>query len=510
MSKNNLRLRYSGLIIFTTQLLGVVTGLIFTLLLTRSTSPDEFGTWTNIFDYTPYFIILSGVLPFWITRYTARDKEGAIVTGALGQLFIATIATLIYLPSIYFISNAIGTSQYILIYFIAGFYVFTTYLIGVFEAALTAIKPHAAGYGFIIQEIVKVAVALIVILGFKQVFLGAILALVIAPAIQTIYYVILLRGRFKEHVSWGYLKQWLKGSPVLLYNVAGGQLLSFVFILLYFYGGSEARAYYQAALSFTTIVGYASSLAVSLYPKLLANTCSEKEVGVSLRTVMMLAIPLATLVMVMAVSFLTILNIAYSVAWPVLIILTVDTLILALNTFYSAVMMGTEAFDTAGEIHLKELIKSRIFKLFSIPYLQAFIAVPVTYFLLTQLPVDGPVTADVAIVAVLVLVHLCTFIGIATMTRRTIHVPIAWKSIAKYVSAATIMGIVLYLIPTTTTLMATISKTLAGFGLYIVIVLAIDETARELIRLIWKEIIDTLKQLTLKNSGRKHSNITEN
>ena len=135
---------------------------------------------------------------------------------------------------------------------------------------MQATKPQATGYGFIIQEIVKVTVALVVILVFKQIFLGAILALVLAPAVQILYYCYLLSGYFKEKANWGYLRQWLKGSPAIAFNAVGTQLVSFVLILLFLYGGSESRAYYQAALSFTTIVGYASSLAVALYPKLVS------------------------------------------------------------------------------------------------------------------------------------------------------------------------------------------------------------------------------------------------
>jgi O-antigen/teichoic acid export membrane protein len=224
---SELRLRYSGLIVFTTQILGIVTGLIFTLLLTRSMSVGEFGIWTNIFDYIPYFAILNSIIPFWVTRFTARDKEGTIVTGVLSQLFMAIIATLIYLPVIFFISNAIGTSQYILIYLIAAFNVLTAYMIVVFEGALQAIEPHATGYGFIIQEVVKVAVALTIILGFGQVFLGAILALVVAPIMQTIYYIYRLRNHLKEQFSLTYLKQWLKGAPAFLYNIVDNFLLSF-------------------------------------------------------------------------------------------------------------------------------------------------------------------------------------------------------------------------------------------------------------------------------------------
>ena len=513
MGKNgtsDIRLRYSGLIVFTTQLLGVITGLIFTLLLTRSMTQSEFGIWTNIFDYTPYFMLVSGIIPFWVTRFTARDIEGTVITSTVSQLVLAVIATLAYLPIITVISFAIGTSQYLLIYLIAGFYVLTYYMITVFEAALTATRPHTTGYGFIIQEIVKVVVALIIILGFGQIFLGAILALVIAPTIQAFYYIYKLRAFLKEKINWHYFKQWIKGSPVLLYNMLGTQILSFFLILLFIYGGAEARAYYQAALSFTTIVGYASSLSIALYPKLLANSCSKDDIKVSFKTVMMLAIPLATIVITMAFSFLTVLNATYADGWPVLIALTVDTLITMLITFYSAVLMGIENFDAAGEIHLKKLVKSKIFKLFSIPYIQSAVALPATYLVLTQLAVDGPVTTAAAVVAVMILVHLGTFIALAIRSRHSIHVPIAWASIGKYVFAAFLMGAALVFIPTTTTLLATIVKATVGFGLYAVILLAIDEQARELVRLVWKEIISNINQLLHRDAGQTSEVAAEN
>jgi O-antigen/teichoic acid export membrane protein len=463
----------------------------------------EFGIWTNIFDYTPYFLLISNILPFWVTRFTARDIEGSVITSTLSQLVLAVIATLVYLPIITVISFAIGTSQYLLIYFIAGFYVLTYYMITVFEAALTATQPHATGYGFIIQEIVKVVVALIIILGFGQIFLGAILALVIAPTIQVFYYTYKLRRFLKEKINWHYFKQWLKGSPVLLYNMLGTQILSSFLILLFLYGGAEARAYYQAALSFTTIVGYASSLSIALYPKLLAKSCSKDDIKLSFKTVMMLAIPLATIVMTMSFSFLTVLNATYTDGWPVLIALTVDTLITMLITFYSSVLMGIESFDAAGEIHLKKLVRSKIFKLFSIPYIQSAIALPATYLVLTQLAADGPVTTAAAVIAIMILVHLGTFIALAIRSRHSIHVPIAWASIAKYILASFLMGAVLAFAPTTTTLLATIIKAIVGFGLYAMILLAIDEQARELVRLVWTEFKSNINGLLHLNSSAR-------
>ena len=202
------------------------------------------------------------------------------------------------------------------------------------------------------------------------------------------------------------LKSGLKVHQQLLYNAVGSQLVTFVLILLFLYGGSDARAYYQAALSFTVIVGYSSSLALALYPKLLANSCTEEEVGVSFRTVLMLAIPLATITMVMSVSFLTILNVSYGVAWPVLVALTIDTLVSLIYTFYTSCVMGVESFDAEGKISIRKLVRSKIFKVFTIPYIQAAIALPLTYFVLTKLPVAGSVQATVEVVAILIGVHL--------------------------------------------------------------------------------------------------------
>ena len=102
----NLRLQYSGLIIFSSQLIGVATGLIFTLLLTRSMNVHQYGVWSNIFDYTAYFAIFSGLLPFWATRFVARSKEGAAKTSTVAQLvdFAYFNGNLLsrYFPDLYF------------------------------------------------------------------------------------------------------------------------------------------------------------------------------------------------------------------------------------------------------------------------------------------------------------------------------------------------------------------------------------------------------------------------
>ncbi len=508
----NLRLQYSGLIIFSSQLIGVATGLIFTLLLTRSMSVDQYGVWTNIFDYTAYFVLFSGLLPFWATRFVARGIEGSAKLSTVAQLVISLISMAIYFPIIFLIytmaiARKIGTEAYLPSFLIAGLYILTFYMITNFESILHSTRPQALGYGFLIEEVVKVSVAFVLIIGFKQLFLGAMLALVLSCFAQIAYYVSLLRDELREKVDWSYLKEWLKGSIALAYNAIGGQLSSFAYILLFFYGGPDTRAYYQAASGFTIVIGYSISLSTALYPKLLAKTCSKEQVGDSFRTVMMLAIPLTAITFVMSISFLTILKADYGVAWPVLIALSINTFINTIYQFYYYCLAGVEAFDAEGKISMHHLVRSKIFKMFTLQYIQAAISIPLTYFVLTMLPVAGSVQAALYVIIILIGVQISTFIVLYWLMRSAIRVPIAWKSIAKYVLAAAVMAIILFLAPATTTLLATIAKAIIGLGIYVALLVAIDKQARQLVRLVWKEIRDMTSGLTSK---KQDENALEN
>jgi O-antigen/teichoic acid export membrane protein len=506
LSKNQIRVQYSGFIIFSSQILSIATGLIFTLLLTRNMNTSQYGIWTNIFDYTAYFWLFSGLLPFWATRFMARGKEGTVKTSTTAQLVIALISTTVYLPAIVLISNAIGTQAYLPIYLIAGVYIFDFYMVAIFESVLRSKRPQVIGYGLLIEELVKVSIALVFIMGLGQLFLGAISALVVSALVQVFYYVWVLRDEFKQKIDWGYVKEWFKGSVAIAYSSIGGQLVSFVMVLLFYYGGSNSRAFYQAAFTFTNVIAFSSSLAFALYPKLLAKSCPDEQVGVSFRTVMMLAIPLSTITMVMATSFLTILDIDYAVAWPVVIALTVDTLVVLVSQFYGNCVMGAEAFDAEGKIHLRQLVRSKIFKVFTVTYIQASIALPLTYFVLTALPVAGSVQATVDVIVISIGVHLSTFAGVYFFMRKSIRLPVSWRSIAKYVSASALMGALLFLAPATSTLLFTVAKATAGLAIYIALLLAIDKQARELFKLIIWEIKGTLNQLTSKNKGSQGKN----
>jgi len=150
--------------------------------------------------------------------------------------------------------------------------------------------------------------------------------------------------------------------------------------------------------------------------------------------------------------------------------------------------MGTETFDLGGKISLRELVKSKIFRVFSLPYIQAAIALPTVYLVFTQEPLSSPVQAASYVAGINIVVHAISFVAIFALMPRQFCLTVPWKSVAKYVFAGFVAAISLLFAPQTTTLVATFVKVLAGVGVYAALLLMIDVDARNLAKRIMEEI----------------------
>jgi hypothetical protein len=382
----------------------------------------------HLFYLTSLFATVSGLFPFWATRFAARGKEGAIKTTIVANIILSLAAVTIYLPIAGLILDAFKiSSTYFFISLLAALQILNLYLIAVFEGCLRAVKPQTVGHGLLIEEVVKIVLAVTFIVGLNQLFLGAVISLVGSAVVQWLFYGWVLNDHLKMHIHWGYLREWLKGSPAFLYNAAGTQLVGLVPFLLVLYAGQTALGNYQAAVTFSAVIGYASSLAFALYPKMLAGEY-RKDLAVSFKTMLMLALLMSAVAITMATSLLAILNASYVVAAPILVVLAVDALVVLISQFYNQCLLGVERFDFEGKIPLRQLVKSKIFKVFSLNYVQAVIALPADYVILTQFPFTDSVLAAVSIVLVNIVAHSVTFAGLYLLMRKYVTLPVAWKS----------------------------------------------------------------------------------
>ena len=504
LAKYDIRLQYSGFVIFAAKMLSVLTGLIFQFMVAWYTigRTGEYDIWFNVSDVLAYFTILVGVAPFWVMRFVARGKEGATKTGFVTNLIISVISTIAYLAFIPFVLSMLGiSSNFLPVYLIASLQIVELYALTIFESCLQATVPQTIGYGLLVQQFAKVALGYVLIVQTGQPLIGALAATIIAIAIQIFYYTRILAAQFKERIQWRYVKQWLKGSLGNIYNVIGVQIAAYVFIMLYDMGGEGSRGRLGAAATITNVISYSSFLAFALYPKLLAERKKE-DVTTSLKMVLMFAIPMTVVAIALSNVYITILRRDYPDAGSVLIVLAVDTLITVTYNIFGSVLFGMEKLDQDEEISFKVLVKSKLFVVFSLPYLNSVIILPITYYVLTTpYAFHQPLQAAFSISVINIVGHLITFSILFILARKTIRFDVPWKSISKYIFASAIAGVLLFILPhpapipqdattmeTIYNIAQTVILTAIGAAVYLGIVMAIDKEARKLPRSILQEI----------------------
>lgn len=469
-------------------MLSVATGLAFQLMIARTTTELEYDLWFNINDILAYFTLLATALPFWTMRFAARDKEGATKTGLIANLTISAIATVIYLPLVPLITSSLGISQkYFLLYFLVAVQIIELYSLSALQACLRARIPQATGYGLLIAEAFKVILGYIIIIRFQQPLLGALLSLIVAFIIQIVYYSKLLLEELRQRAKWQYVKEWLKGSVANIYNIVGNQIAAFVFIMLFIYGGEGARSNYGAAAQIASVITYASFLAFALYPKLLAEKSSE-DITTSLKMVLMFAIPMTAGAMMFADSYMTIINIVYKDAWPVLAMLAVNSFVGTMSGFFSSVLFAVERVDEKAKISFRELIKSRLFIVFSLPYLHSAITLPTAFYILVNHAQNQPLHAAIYVSVIISSARFAMFLVLYAIVRKMVKIDIPWKSIAKYVFASAVMTTVLFIIPHPTRIHLTLIATAIGGIIYLALLMMIDKESRLLVHSIWQEI----------------------
>lgn len=487
MTKKEIRLQYTGFVIFATKMISVVTGLAFQIMIARSTTNPEYDVFFNINDVLAYFTILMSVFPFWVMRFVARGKEGAAKTGLLVSLIISIIATLIYLPLIPVITQLLGKEEYLLFYLLAAVQIVEIYSISLLEACLQGSMPQTIGYGLLIQQFFRVILGYILIIEFRQPLLGAIVCTIIAFVVQMVYYVKLLAEELRQPKKWEYIKEWLKGSAANIYNVVGNQIAAFIFIMLLVYGGEGARGRYGAASQIASVITYSSFLAYALYPKLLADRKHE-DITTSLKMVLMFTIPMAVGAMALSDSFIIILRTEFTDAAAVLIVLAIDAIIMTLSGLFSYVLFGVERIDENAKISFKALAKSRLFVAFSFPYIHFAVTLPVTFYVLTTFASDKPFLAALSVSIINSSAHFAMFIFLYILVRKSVKVDIPWINIVKYVFASAVMAVVLFVIPHPTRISLTLAITAVGGIIYLASLMVVDKETRMLPRTIWQEI----------------------
>ena len=492
MVNGEVRLRYSGIIIFLARLLSVGTGLVFTLMVTRNITSEMFGVYGNLSDVLSYFTLASGIFPFWATRFAARDHAGSLATVLLANLIIAVPSSIIYLILLPTVLPMLQVSiDFMIVYLLISIQIIENYVLTAIESALQAKKPQVLGFGLIIHETSKVCTGCVLILLLEKGLFGVVLSIIMAIFLQILFYVKTILPVLHEKVNWNFAKEWIKASPFNLYGIIGQRLADSVLLFLFIYGGKAARGYYGAAFTIAGIVGYSSLIGYALYHRLLSKNQPE-DITSSLKLVLMFAMPMAFGAMVLADSYLTILNVEYSVATPILILLSIDMLITCFSSVFGAVVYGVEKLDAEAKISWRKMIKSKLFLLLTLPYFQAAVSLPLTYYALNYIAATA-VDSAFFVASIILTIDL----GLVTIryiiAQKSLRFQMPLKQITKFTGAAAVMALLLYVLPHPTRLTVTVAMTLLGGCVYFIILAIVDSESRNIIK-------DTITDLSKKQA----------
>ena len=149
----SIRLRYTGLVRFGTNVLSLITGLIFVTIVARSLSQTDIGLWFFIDTNVAIFIMLRNMIPFWLTRSYARGKD-VVSTGIFANLLLSIPFFLGYVIILPFFKEVWLSPLH---FGFASSFIFLHYIISSLTALVSAHNPEKLAYSLVIGELFKLA-----------------------------------------------------------------------------------------------------------------------------------------------------------------------------------------------------------------------------------------------------------------------------------------------------------------------------------------------------------------
>ncbi len=496
---SDIRVTYSGLIGFTISLSTAFTSLVFILIITRTLSVEEFGTWSILGTMVSYFIISERIISYWTTRQVARGEEVGFTSISTSLLF-SLGAIPLYIVFVYFVSvqSEINFETMLMGAIMIPVYFVSTTLIGINMGH----KPHVTSYGLLAFETFKIPAALALVYFLDLGVPGAVIAITLSYIVRIIFQLYFARKKIRERFKLKILKRWLKLSWIPIYNYLF-LLVIHLDIVIYtsIIGSLVGVAYYSASLSIGLLVIHSAMINQALYPKLLSKGREAvKSLNENFSLLLYFSIPLLTITILFAKPALFALNPVYDTAAILVSILSLKIFFFIIGAFFGQALKGLETIDREQNPQFLNFVKSKLFLVPTIRIIQAglyIVTLTVVFFVFNGSEME-----------VLELITLWAMIGLAfeipisiillAITRKNIEFQFPFKNFIKYSLASIAFVLVFeftsdyfikYHISIYDFLPGVIIQSAICVGVYLVITYLIDKKTKILFKTILNEII---------------------
>jgi len=469
---------------------------MFSLIITRTVSPEEYGTWGLILGLITYVILIGPIVSYWSTRDTARNIDSGR-TAILSSLVISTGAISIYIVISYLMSYYTNVETNIVLF--AAILIPPMFINGILTAINLGWKPHAITYGTLAYGVSSIPTALFFIYYLNFGVTGIIISVFLANIISIIILFYYAKEKIRDQFNKTIFKKWLKFSWIPLYPgiailVAGLDISIFTIIT----GSVIGLAFWTAAMILPSIISHTALISRAVYPKLLEEKTKE-FLSENLTLLFYFGIMLISLAVTFARPGLYALNPIYEIAFPVAIILSFEIFLSVLTNVFLLSLAGVEKVDKFENSTFKDYIKSKLFFPQTIRLIQTSIYILILTVGLTILVnYDGSnlelllFWASIALVTQIPLVFVLYY-----YVRKNMKIHLEISRITKFVlTAIGIFGFTYFLVDQyliySTDIFSFIPSmilfALFGSGLYIVITYLIDKKIRSLVDAIIYEI----------------------
>ena len=497
---SDIRVTYSGLIGFAVAMGGIISGTIFTIIVTRQLDVEEFGIWAIIGGMIGYSIATEPIISYWTTRQIARGEPVGKTSLVSSSLF-AGFSIPIYVVSVYLFSGI--EPEFFNSMILATILIPVKLVSHILSSINKGYKPHAVSIGKMAFESLKIPAGLGLVFFLGLGLDGAIAAIFIASLVDIAIQIRYAKPRLLVKLNFLYLKNWLKQSWIPLYAKISGVLVSLdVIIFTVITGSVIGVAYYTAAFVIARMVTRSGRISWALYPKLLANG-SHKHVSENFARMMYFAIPLVIIAIIFSKHALFVLNPEYVHAGTAVMFLSLGAFFTVIVNFFYQILMGIETVDVRQNPSLSKLLRSDLFLTSTLSNIRRVLYIAIlaaALYLFREL-------SDIELVIIWSIISFVLsipfLIHAVLLVRRRVAFTFPYITILKYLIGSTGIAVVFTLTNEHVIVFETsIYSYMPGFLLelvlcgitYLGITYIIDHKTRKLFRLILSEILFMLRR----------------
>jgi O-antigen/teichoic acid export membrane protein len=495
---SNIRVNYSGLLSLVFGLVSTAIGMIFILIVTRTLTIIEYGTWNLIIGFTIYAIVIEPIISVWVLREVAKDQNSGR-TAVLSGLLFSIGGMLIYLLTVFLIADQTDAKNDLLLF---GIILIPLIFINrIFTAINSGWKPHAVGYGQLSFSITEVIFAIFFIYYLDWGIFGLILTVALGYLVSIFLQAYVARFKLRNKFSFIFLKKWLKLFWLSLYPTFASMIAFFdVTIFAIITGSVEGLAYWGASLAISSIIINVGLLTRSTYSKLLESK-DQLFLPENIRILFYLGIPFVGLVIIISEPGLFLLNPLYQIAFPIVIIMSIQVFLGLLNRNFQELLTGIERVDNFEHSTISDFIHS---KLFQMPTLRLLKHISYIVLLTVGLSLVATNTSSIELVflwsIIALLIEIPFTIYSIILVKKYLNLDFQVWLILKYICISfLIFGITYLLIENylidldSTTNFIFIALYLLPFivfscGAYLLLTYAVDKKTKKFIKAIFNEI----------------------